>query len=222
VVSVGAFFSRYIEPGESLGEVTFGLIMCLTFTLGSGIAAQYDGDSTIRLIYAAIGCNITWGIIDAAMYVMGQVFERGRIVRLHRLIQGAADKADAVGRLYEALAARYGDYSRPADLRQLAEGIYETAKAKPLPRARVTRDDLIGATLIFLLVAATVLPVAVPFLILGNSITTLRISNCLMIASLYLAGHLWSHHTNAPPLLAGGALATIGVILVGIAIALGG
>jgi hypothetical protein len=34
---------RYLDPASSLGEIMFGLIMTLTFTLGAGIIMQEEG-----------------------------------------------------------------------------------------------------------------------------------------------------------------------------------
>ncbi len=31
------FLDRFLDPGDSLSEILFGLIMTLTFTLGAGI-----------------------------------------------------------------------------------------------------------------------------------------------------------------------------------------
>ena len=34
---------RLLDPGDSLGEVLFGLIMTLTFTLGAGLMIEEEG-----------------------------------------------------------------------------------------------------------------------------------------------------------------------------------
>ena len=90
------FYAILIQA--SLGEILFGLIMVLTFTLGAGIAVRAgEGAGDAReLLYAAIGCNIAWGIIDAVLYVMGQVFARSRRGRLLRAINAASDETAAL------------------------------------------------------------------------------------------------------------------------------
>ena len=35
--------NRYLDPASSLGEIMFGLIMTLTFTLGAGIIIEDEG-----------------------------------------------------------------------------------------------------------------------------------------------------------------------------------
>ena len=80
---------KYLEPGESLAEILFGLIMTLTFTLGAGLLVEEGPQAVRQLLVATVGCNIAWGIIDGALYVVGQIFERGRMARLGDMIRRA-------------------------------------------------------------------------------------------------------------------------------------
>ena len=74
--SRSSLIQRYLDPASSLGEVLFGLIMTLTFTLGAGIIIEDQGREGAReLLIAVIGCNIAWGIIDGALYLAGQLFD---------------------------------------------------------------------------------------------------------------------------------------------------
>ena len=67
---------RYLDPASSLGEILFGLIMTLTFTLGAGIIIEDEGREGARqLLIAVIGCNLAWGIIDAALYIVGRAIQ---------------------------------------------------------------------------------------------------------------------------------------------------
>ena len=47
--------TRHLEPGESLSELLFGLIMTLTFTLGAGLMVQEGPDAVSDLLVATIG-----------------------------------------------------------------------------------------------------------------------------------------------------------------------
>ena len=58
-------------------EILFGLIMALTIT--NSIEIAQHGEADVRtLIAGALGCNLAWGVIDAAMYLMTQFGDRGR------------------------------------------------------------------------------------------------------------------------------------------------
>ena len=60
----------------------------LTFTLGAGIELG-DREETRELLIAALGCNTAWGIIDAALYLVARLSERGRLHRLVCAVQTA-------------------------------------------------------------------------------------------------------------------------------------
>jgi hypothetical protein len=52
-------FVEQLDPGERMGELLFGLIMVLSFTLGAGIEMG-DREETRDLLIAALGCNTAW------------------------------------------------------------------------------------------------------------------------------------------------------------------
>jgi hypothetical protein len=52
-----SFIQRHLDPAEILGELLFGLIMVLTFTLSAAAAGGYERG----LLLEAIGCNVAWG-----------------------------------------------------------------------------------------------------------------------------------------------------------------
>jgi hypothetical protein len=216
------FIERYLEPGESLGEVIFGLIMLLTFTLGASVLAGLDIITARHIILAAIGCNLAWGIIDAAMFVMGSLFLRAQLSRFHRLMQEAKDHKTGIAAIRRVIDRRYGEFSAPEDVDHLAEGIYRTMKGRRRLRARVKRDDLMGALIVFALVAGPSLPPALPFLFVDDPFVAIRLSNAILIGMLFLAGFRWAHYTDVNPWWAGGLLSLFSVALVAVAIALGG
>jgi len=68
---------RVLEPVERISEVLFGLIMALTITGAVGVATA-DHFQIRTMLFAALGCNLAWGIIDGGMYLMARIGERGR------------------------------------------------------------------------------------------------------------------------------------------------
>ena len=68
---------RVLEPSDRIAEVLFGLIMVLTFT-GSISVAHADRDEVRTMLIGALGCNLAWGIIDAMLYLMGNLSEKGQ------------------------------------------------------------------------------------------------------------------------------------------------
>jgi len=217
-------FLRYLSPAESVGEILFGLIMVLTFTLGAAIAVGAgEGEGSAReLLYAAIGCNIAWGIIDAVLYILGSKFVRGRRARLFRAIKAAPDESSALAAIRQEIEPGLESITREEDRDRLYRGIHALIMSYEPARTRVTRDDLMGAVAVFVLVFATALPAAVPFLLVDDPQLALRLSNLILIALLFIVGYRWALHTDTNPWLAGLGVMIIGVVLVAIAIPLGG
>src|SRR4051794_34344318 len=87
-------FVGRLDPDESFGEILAGLIMVLTFTLAAGVMSRDGEDGAHTVLFAAIGCNLAWGIIDAVFYIMTNAFVRRRRARLFRAVSAAANEDD--------------------------------------------------------------------------------------------------------------------------------
>ena len=62
---------------DRISEVLFGLIMVLTYTSTLSVVTA-DRIQISTMLIGALGCNLAWGIIDAAMYLMARLHEKGR------------------------------------------------------------------------------------------------------------------------------------------------
>jgi hypothetical protein len=213
-----------LSPEDTLNEILFGLVMVLTFTLGAGIAAggDADADGARALIVGAIGCNIAWGLIDAVFYVMGLVFVRSRRSRLLEGFRAATDKGAAIGMVREELEEQLAPITTSEDRGQLYERVYNALKKAPTYDVRIEGSDVKGAIGVFLLVSLTAVPAAIPFLFVSDPWQALRISNFILVGLIFFVGYRWAGYTRANPWKVGLALMLIGIILVVVAIALGG
>jgi hypothetical protein len=93
---------RILEPGERISEILFGLIMALTVTGATSIVTA-DRFQIRTMLIAAFGCNVAWGIIDAGMYLMARLIERGGNTLLLREIREAPDNETAHRVIADAL-----------------------------------------------------------------------------------------------------------------------
>jgi hypothetical protein len=215
-------FVTHLDPGERLGELLFGLIMVLTFTLGAGVGLAGDRDATRELLLAALGCNAAWGLIDAALHLMGRLSERGRLYRLVRAIQTAPSDGHALALVGQELDERIPSMVRPEARAALDREVLERVREMKAAPNRVTRTDLLAALAVFWLVFLTALPAVVPFLLFRDARLALRASNAVLIGLLFYVGWRWGAHTGASPLRTGIFMMSLGVALVVVAIALGG
>jgi hypothetical protein len=214
---------RWVDPASSLGEVLFGLIMTLTFTLGAGIILEEEGREGARqLLIALIGCNIAWGIIDGAFYLGDQLFERGRLRRLGQVVRGAPDVRSAATAVAGELDELLEGVTTPSERETLYTRIATNVRSRPPVANTVTKEDLMGAFTSFWLVVIPSLPAAIPFLLIDDARFALRVSNAVLLAILFVCGYWWARYTLARPLLAGFSFLIVGIALVVVAIALGG
>jgi hypothetical protein len=216
------FFGRYLEPADRLNEILFGLIMVLTFTLTAGFAVGTEPEASRELLLATLGCNLAWGIIDGAMYLMGALLERSRRARSLAAVQAAPDEAAALAEIDRVLEGTVFALAGDAERARLGRAIREAARELPPERARVRKEDLRGALASAVLVVLSTIPAALPFLLIDEPWRALRVSNLLLVGLLFVVGHEWGRHAHASPWGAGFAFLFCGLALVGIAIALGG
>ena len=220
-----SWYQRFVErldPADRLGELLFGLIMVLTFTLGAGIELQMDPEATRELLIAALGCNAAWGIIDAALYVMGRVSERGRSHRIIKQVQAAKRREDALALVTRELDEQIPTIVRPQFRAALDAEVLEKMLATPLEPTRLGAADAWAALAVFWLVFLTALPAVLPFLVLSDARIAMRASNAMLIGLLFYVGWRWATYTGASAWRTGLFMALLGVALVAVAIALGG
>jgi len=210
---------RVLDPIERPSEILFGLIMVLSFT-GSLSAASAGTGEVREVLIGAVGCNIAWGLVDAVMYLLTILIERGRTLTIGRAVRATRDAEQGRRLLAEAL---------PEPLDALFEGpALESARAKlvALPalreRAHLAKRDWLAAFGIFLLVSLSTFPVVVPFLIFTPLHLAMRVSNGVAIVMLYVAGYSLGRHAGMSPARTGLVMVAIGVVLVLVTIALGG
>jgi VIT1/CCC1 family predicted Fe2+/Mn2+ transporter len=216
------FVPRYLDPASRLGEILFGLIMVLTVTLTAGLTMAEGRAGVRQLLFAAIGCNFAWGIIDAVMYIMNCVTMRTGKIRLVEAVQHARDPRAALEIIQNEIEPELQSLLDPEEREAFSRSILNHVAKARITRPGVTKDDLYGALACFLLVFVSCLPAALPFLFFSRPIFALRVSNFLLIVLLFLVGRKWAQYAGTDRRVAGTTMTIIGLVLVGVAILLGG
>ena len=210
---------RVLEPVERISEVLFGIIIVLTFTCSLGFARGDQGEVHAMLI-AAIGCSLAWGIIDAVFYLLGCLSKRGHNLLLLRRVRQASDPGEARQTIADALPPLIASHMRAEEFESLRSQLKQLPDPPPLPR--IVRDDLCGALGVFLLAFMSIFPVVIPFTFISDAKIALRVSNCIAILLLFLAGYALGRYAGQHPWRVGLAMVVLGAAMVGVAIALGG
>ena len=210
---------RILDPVARTSEVLFGLIMALTFT-GTLSAATAGREDIRALLVGMIGCNLAWGLVDAVMFLVSTLAERGHDLQMIQAARRADRSEDArhviAGRMPPLLASLL----TPDDYERLRQGLL-VIRDQPAT-ASIATADIVGAFAVFLLVFLSTFPVVIPFIVFRDVHFALRASNTVAIAMMFMAGYWLARHGGYNPWRAGASIVVLGVVLVGIAIALGG
>jgi hypothetical protein len=210
---------RVLDPMERISETLFGLIMVLTVTSSLSIATG-DHSNIRTMLIGALGCNLAWGIIDAGMYLMARLSERGRNILLMRAACDAVDDATAHRVFAEALPPLLVSSLSSEQLELLRLRLRQLPE--PSARPGLTGRDIYGALAVCLIVFLSTLPVVVPFTFMADPKFALRISNAIAILMLFICGYAFGGYAALPPWPTGLSMVAIGGLLVGIAVLLGG
>ena len=210
---------RVLNPVDRVSEMLFGLFMALTFVGAVSVADQ--GDAQIRTMFiAALGCNLAWGLVDAVMYLVRTVTDRGRLLTLIRSVRSAPDAETGRGLIEGSLS-------------QVAAGLVSTPEIEAMrgrivalttlpARPKLNRDDLTAALAIFLIVVASTFPVVLPFMIFDDVGTAKNVSRAIALAMLFAGGLALGRHAGYGNWKVGFLMAGLGTALVVAINALGG
>jgi VIT1/CCC1 family predicted Fe2+/Mn2+ transporter len=211
--------TRVLDPIERVSEIIFGLIMALSFT-GSLSAATAGREEIRTMMFAALGCNLAWGLVDGVMYLVSLMTERTRNFTLLRRVRRSAVPHEAHAIIADAMPGRLGTVIPAKALEDMRQRL--VALPEPPARGRLGRDDFVGALGVFLIVVLTTFPVVVPFMLVSETLLAMRVSNAVALVTLFACGFTLGRYAGGIPWRSGLAMAAIGAVLVAATIALGG
>jgi len=208
-----------LDPISRISEILFGLIMVLSFT--GSISVASDGKAEIKdLLWAALGCNLAWGIIDGVFYLMSRLFEKGHGYSVLKKLKSTTDRNEARKLLSNELPPVISAILKPEEVDQIQERL---VKLEDLSKSAIINlSDLRTAFMILLLVFTCTFPVALPFIFINNTALALRLSNGIALLILFIGGFSVGKYAGFRPALSGIGILLLGIILVAITMALGG
>lgn len=208
-----------LEIPERMSEILFGLIMVLTFT--GTISVSSAGEQDVgQLLWAALGCNVAWGLVDGIMYLMDELIGRAYKVKILNLIKSSVTGRETRKLMRENVSPLVSELMNDEEIDELTE------RVKNLPyisvKKTLTVKNLLVAGQIFLLVFFVTFPVALPFVFIQEVSVALRISNGIAVLLMFAAGFSLAKYSGLKPVKTALAYTGIGVILVALTMALGG
>jgi len=208
-----------LDPVDRSSEIIFGLIMALTFTCSLSVATS--GRSDVReMLIGALGCNLAWGLVDTVMYAITAVVARARRWTLVQAVQQTTDSSRAAHWVRRALPEGVEEVMDDVGVTNLVRRLRALPPVQGVALLRAA--DLREACVAGLLVFFATFPVAVPFMLIQDVGVALRVSNGVAVAMLFVCGAGLARASGLRAWLLGGVMVVLGVVLVGITMALGG
>jgi hypothetical protein len=209
---------RILGPVECVSEMLFGLFMAVTFV--GAVSAATSGHEIRSMFWAALGCNLAWGLVDAVMYLVRTLTERARTLSLALAVRNAPDAE--TGRLHveRALSKIAARLISPTEI----EAIRARIVALPsLPeRPSLHREDALAGVIIFLIVVAATFPVVLPFAFIADAGTAKIVSRISSLAMLFLGGLALGRYAGTGSLRIGFLMMGLGSAVIVAVMALGG
>ena len=208
-----------LDPIDRVSEVLFGLIMVLTSTTTLSVATAGRAEIS-TMIMGALGCNLAWGIIDAALDLMSCLEERGRNLLMVRAVRHARSAEEGKRVIADELPKSLASILSESEADSLREKLLQLPEPPASPSPTV--DDALRAVAICFWVFASTFPVVVPFFFIGEVQPALRLSNAIVIVMLFMCGYAFPRCTGLRAWPTGLLMVAIGCAMVGVAILLGG
>ncbi|MDM0022530.1 hypothetical protein [Variovorax saccharolyticus] len=208
-----------LSPIDRVSETLFGLLMALSFV--GAVSVAETGRAEIRdMFVAALGCNLAWGLVDAVMYLVRTIADRGRRLTLVNSVRAAADARSGRSQIEHALSRAAAGLVSETEVEAIRRRIVEHPFVPE--RATLGWSDLRAALAIFVLVVLATFPVVLPFAVMQDVGAAKNLSRAIALAMLFFGGLAFGRYAGYGMWKAGVGMAVLGTLLVIAINALGG
>lgn len=208
-----------LNPVDRVSEMLFGLFMALTFV--GAISVAESGRAEVRaMLAAALGCNLAWGLVDAVMYLVRTVTDRGRLLTLIKSVRATPDAEAGRTLIKQSLSRVAAGLVTDTEIEAMRGRIVALPSVPKRPTLKA--DDLLAALAVFLLVVAATFPVVLPFVLFDDVGLAKAVSRAIALAMLFFGGLALGRYAGYGSWKVGFMMAGLGAVLVAAVIALGG
>ena len=208
-----------LNPVDRVSELLFGLFMALTFV--GAVSVADSGRAQIREMFAAaLGCNLAWGLVDAVMYLVRTVTDRGRSLTLVRSVRAAPDAQTGRRLIEDSISRDVAGLVSAVEIEAIRGRIVALAAVPRRPTLKWA--DLLAAVAIFLIVVVSTFPVVLPFVMFEDVGTAKTASRLVAVTMLFFGGLALGRYAGYGSWKVGLMMAGLGTALVTAVIALGG
>jgi hypothetical protein len=208
-----------LSPVDRVSELLFGLFMALTF-VGAVSVTEAGRDDIRAMLAAALGCNLAWGLVDAVMYLVRTVADRGRLITLLRAVRSAPDAESGRRLIQESLSKVAANLVSEIEVEAIRGRVAALTSVPERPKLHA--EDFLAALAVFLWVVISTFPVVLPFVLVEDVGVAKNLSRGIALAMLFFGGIALGRYAGYGNWRVGLMMAGLGAAIVAAIRALGG
>jgi hypothetical protein len=218
---ITGFQRRYMSLGDMLGEWFYGFLMVAVVC---GIIGGYSEillESnlgygrmylTVVLLVLTFGVNIAWGIIDGTTVIFGGLTDKADLEKVIAGLRKDRNNKELRDKLLDSLGDSSVDYLPDEEKEKIVDRIIAEGPEAPV-KYQMSRDDRNTLIAIASCDILAVIPVILPYLLLGFGKTPLVLSRLIASVAIGYICYLYAEHTGRNKWLTAGIFVIFTVVV---------
>jgi len=218
---ITGFQRTYMSFGDMLGEWFYGFLMVAVVC---GIIGGYSEillESnlgygrvylTVVLLVLTFGVNIAWGLIDGTTVIYGGLTDKADLERIISKLKQDRNNRELRDKVLDSLGDSSVDYLPDAEKEKIVDRIIDEAPEAPV-KYHVSGDDRNTLIAIASCDILAVIPVILPYLLLGFGKVPLMLSRLIAALAIGYICFLYAKHTGRRKWLTAGSFFILTLML---------
>jgi hypothetical protein len=215
------FQRRYMSFGDMLGEWLYGFIMVavvcgllggfseIVLNNNMGFGRTY---LTAMLVFLTFAVNISWGLIDGITVIYGGLTDKADLEKIISGLKKDRNNRELRDKLLDSIGDSSVEYLPDEEKEKIADRIIDESPEAPV-RYHLTRDDRNTLFAIASCDTLAVIPVILPYLVLGFGKVPLLLSRLIAAIAIGYIIFLYAGHTGRNKWLAGGIFFILTIVM---------
>lgn len=173
-------------PSTALQETLYGFIMGQIF-VNAALLGTIQFSSSSQFVLMVAGMDITWGAIDALIFYYLGVCNQHRYSKL--VTDGSIERETRIGELMDEFNATPLDVMSDEDKRWVCEKMLDR-ELQSEEQGHIDRREMAKSSLgCFVITVLTIIPIAIPVLLMDDLYEGLHMANLLCSIILFFVGY---------------------------------
>ena len=215
------FQRRYMSFGDMLGEWFYGFLMVAVVCGIIGGYSEFLLESnlgygriylTIVLLVLTFGVNIAWGITDGATVIYGGLTDTADLDKTISKLKKDRNNRELRDKVLDSIGDSSADYLPDEEKERIIDRIIDEAPEAP-KKYQMSTDDRNTLIAIASCDILAVIPVILPYLLLGFGKTPLLLSRLIASVAIGYICFLYAEHTGRNKWLTAGIFVILTAVL---------